>query len=144
MKFGFLFLSTVSAFLNPLSTHPHKTFFPFLDNIVAPCHAVVDTPIHKTNLLDNFMDIEHQLQVIKEQSGFFVVKAISSGLPYVDNIGHRVLHANDVFISQIINADIPHELKESIILSSIKLSMLGDQFGGHLLHMYYVIVEKSF
>ena len=74
--------------------------------------------------------------------GRFIVNSISSLLPKVDSIGHNVLHANNVFISDILGSEIiPENLKRDIILSSIKLAICGDNFGSHLLEFYYNIVD---
>lgn len=84
------------------------------------------------------------IETTHEKTGYFVVKSISSLLPHVDSIGHKVLHANDVYISRILNFDnIPHDLKREIILCIIKVSQWGDDFGSHLLQLYYDIVNNS-
>ncbi len=74
--------------------------------------------------------------------GRFIVNTISSLLPRVDSIGHNVLHANNIFISDILSSDvIPEHLKRDIILASIKLAIYGDNAGSHLLEFYYNIVD---
>ena len=75
--------------------------------------------------------------------GYFVIKTISSILPYFDSIGHNVLHANNELINNIVNSDIlSNEMKANIILSSIKLAQMGDNFGTYLLQLYYNIVHN--
>lgn len=79
--------------------------------------------------------------------GYFIIKSISSFLPYADTIGHKVLHADNEFINFVMNLDdskIPHELKGKIILSSIKMAQKGDEFGSHMLQWYYDIVKRCF
>lgn len=90
-------------------------------------------------------ECQQALDKIHTDGGYFVVKAISAGLPYVDSIGHRILHANDVFINQVLNTEgMPHEIKAKIILTAIQVSQAGDNFGGVLLKLYYDIVERCF
>jgi hypothetical protein len=85
------------------------------------------------------------LQTGQEQGGFIFVKAISSALPHVDLIGHKILHANNEFINKVLDCEIaPHSIKEMAILSFIRLSIYGDEFGSALLHFYYNMVENSF
>ena len=81
---------------------------------------------------------------IREHVGNSVVKTISSILPHVDNIGHSVLHANNLFINDILNNPVlDQETKKNIILFSIKLAQYGDDMGSHLLQVYYNIVDFS-
>ena len=52
--------------------------------------------------------------------GVKVVKGISSMLPKVDNIGHNILHANNIFINDILNNPIlDHDTQNALILFSI-------------------------
>lgn len=104
------------------------------------CQQTVSTPSAFTT--QSFLET---LDKIHTDGGYFVVKAISAGLPYVDSIGHRILHANDVFINQVLNTEgMPHEIKAKIILTAIQISQAGDNFGGVLLKLYYDIVERCF
>ena len=81
------------------------------------------------------MDLSHK-------AGNEVVKVISAGLPNVDSIGHKILHANDVYINSILNNNqIPHEVQKMLILSSIKLAQYGDDMGSKLLTLYYNLVD---
>jgi hypothetical protein len=81
---------------------------------------------------------------VKQHVGNNVVKSISSALPHVDNIGHNILHANNIFINDILNNPmLDHDTQRAIILFSIKLAQNGDDMGSHLLEMYYNIVEYS-
>lgn len=96
---------------------------------------------HDCPLLDNFNNfMDENKRIIGRET---VVK-ISSFLPHFDQIGHKVLHANNEFISKILSIEtIPDDLKKQIILTSIKLAQHGDDFGSHLLQMYYDIVNHS-
>ena len=79
--------------------------------------------------------------------GSLLVRLISSWLPYADNVGHSVLHANNEFISYVMNLDenkVPHKWKGKIILCSIQLAQWGDKLGGDMLRMYYNIVKHCF
>ena len=79
---------------------------------------------------------------INKKLGRFIVNSISSLLPKVDSIGHNVLHANNIFISDVLGSEfIPENLKRDIILASIKLAIYGDNAGSHLLELYYNIVD---
>jgi len=81
---------------------------------------------------------------IKVNVGNNVVKSISAALPHVDNIGHNILHANNIFINDILNNPIlDHDTQKAIILFSIKLAQHGDDMGSQLLQMYYNIVDYS-
>jgi hypothetical protein len=85
------------------------------------------------------------IEKIQKEEGYFIIKQISSFLPKFDNVGHNILHANDELISLVINNNIiPHDIKQSFILSTIKLSMMGDQMGSVILQLYYDIVKNCF
>jgi hypothetical protein len=84
-----------------------------------------------------------KLTNIGHEIGYMMVKLISSILPHVDSIGHKVLHMDDVIINYFINLDIlSPELKKDIILNIIRISQHGDNFGGQMLQLYYDIVNK--
>lgn len=64
----------------------------------------------------------------KKACGIFVLRSVSSLLPYADRIGHKVLRANNDFIDYILALDeryIPHKVKGKIILLSIRLAQWG-------------------
>lgn len=91
-------------------------------------------------LLDQILD----LKIDEERNlGRVIVEKTSSYLPKVDTIGHKVLHANNEFISAVLNMhDLPHDLRKDIVLWSIKLAQYGDNMGTHMLQMYYDLVDK--
>ena len=97
--------------------------------------------IEKSSPYETLKEVRHDL---KEHVGNSVVKSISAALPHVDNIGHNILHANNIFINDILNNPIlDHDTQKAIILFSIKLAQQGDDMGSHLLQMYYNIVDYS-
>lgn len=88
------------------------------------------------------IDLQHLYIEVKENAGNFIVKQLSAGLPNVDNIGHNILHANNIFINDILNNPyLTHNMQKMIILSSIKLAQCGDNMGSSLLELYYNIVD---
>mgnify|MGYP001282101736 FL=1 len=75
--------------------------------------------------------------------GKFIVKQTSSLLPHVDTIGHKVLHANNEFITYILNLhSLSDNVKKDIVLFSIRLAQYGDDAGSHMLQFYYDLVDK--
>jgi hypothetical protein len=90
----------------------------------------------------NSIDLQHLSIEVKENVGNYIVKQLSAGLPNVDNIGHNILHANNIFINDILNNQyLTHSMQKVIILSSIKLAQCGDNMGSSLLELYYNIVD---
>ena len=86
---------------------------------------------------------ENNIKHFSNLAGNEIVKFVSSALPEVDQVGHQILHANNVYINNILNNDkIPHEIQKELILVSIKLAQYGDDMGSHLLQWYYNLVEK--
>ena len=98
--------------------------------------------------IQTFEPLKHTFEHIEKLEkivGYNIVKTISSILPHVDSIGHKILHADNEFITHIINMNsIPHDVKGQIILLSIKFAQYGDNFGTKILQLYYDIVEKCF
>ena len=94
---------------------------------------------NKYTVFDKILDITVKDKYI----GKIIVEQISSMLPRVDSIGHKILHANNEFIDYILNDTSYSEImKKKIVLASIKLAIMGDDFGSHLLQLYYDIVDK--
>lgn len=91
-------------------------------------------------LIDKILNI----QIDEERNlGRIIVEKTSSLLPKVDTIGHTVLHANNEFISTVLNMkNLPHELRKDIVLWSIKLAQYGDNMGSDMLQLYYDLVDK--
>lgn len=100
---------------------------------------LITNTLEDYNILDKVLDINIENKYL----GRVLVERISELLPKVDTIGHKVLHANNEFIDYILNHTHYSDLmKKNIILASIKLSIMGDNFGSQLLHLYYDIVDK--
>jgi|TARA_Y100000992_G_scaffold131885_1_gene87031 hypothetical protein len=97
--------------------------------------------IEQSKPYEGLKEIQHDIKV---NVGNNVVKSISAALPHVDNIGHNILHANNIFINDILNNPVlDHDTQKAIILFSIKLAQHGDDMGSQLLQTYYNIVDYS-
>ena len=97
--------------------------------------------IEQSKPYEGLKEIQHDIKV---NVGNNVVKSISAALPHVDNIGHNKLHANNIFINDILNNPVlDHDTQKAIILFSIKLAQHGDDMGSQLLQTYYNIVDYS-
>ena len=97
--------------------------------------------IEQSKPYEGLKQIQHDIKV---NVGNNVVKSISAALPHVDNIGHNILHANNIFINDILNNPVlDHDTQKAIILFSIKLAQHGDDMGSQLLQTYYNIVDYS-
>lgn len=113
---------------------------PFMSKIEELKEKSIEIANNQDMIISNFHVF---IDNIEKNTGYFFVKSISSILPHVDSIGHKILHADNVFITDILNTDlISHELKGKIVLFSIKMAQNGDDFGRHLLQLYYDIVER--
>lgn len=89
--------------------------------------------------VDHLLDITIQDKYL----GKIIVENISALLPKVDTIGHSILHANNEFIYYILNdTNLSEMMKKNIVLTSIKLAIMGDNMGSSLLQLYYDIVDK--
>ena len=106
----------------------YKSYFE--PNLFSIIHEHNDDPIFKLNL--------------RNEIGKKAVKIISSALPHIDSIGHNILHANNIYINNILNNNfVPHPIQKELILFSIKLAQMGDNYGSDLLQFYYFLVDKS-
>jgi hypothetical protein len=95
---------------------------------------------HSYKLMDKILDIKLDDE---RNLGRVIVEKTSSLLPKVDTIGHKVLHANNEFISAVLNMDnLPHDLRKDIVLWSIKLAQYGDNMGSDMLQFYYDLVDR--
>lgn len=132
--FGFLF--------NKPLEHPHPVFNPFHN--VPFLHEKISST---SPCIENPLDAEHLQPLIEAREkalGKFAVMKISALLPNFDQVGHKVLHANDEFVLKVLSTHhIPETMKKDLILLSIKMAQCGDDFGSYLLQMYYDIVDKS-
>ncbi|MBI96550.1 hypothetical protein CL656_05340, partial [bacterium] len=158
-------LNLFLLFLLPLFcngfTSKENIFFPFQNSIgvknsveskLLPTHLITSHVDKKKELIHNtFLDdktnkiLEKSHTIVDDNIrhlGKNVVIYISGLLPKVDNIGHDVLHANNVFIKDILSNDsLSDEMKKHIILFSIKMAQYGDDMGSHILQFYYDIVD---
>ena len=100
--------------------------------------------IHKiTEKSDVYKEVVDSVELLNQNVGKESVKFISSALPHVDSIGHQILHANNIYINNILNnPNIPHDIQKMLILASIKLAQYGDDMGSELLKLYYNIVDS--
>lgn len=136
-------LPSLSYSFKPIifKTFPFKNFFVSNDHSLTSQKYELDN-----NIVESSNDLLHKIQDFTNDEikiiGKKTVIYISEMLPHVDNIGHDVLHANNVFIKDILsNPVLTDELKRNIILFSIKLAQQGDDMGSQLLQLYYNIVD---
>lgn len=127
-------LFVLSTLLSPVSSYNVKTIAASnIQSRSATCNMKLDN-------LDKILEIP-----ISEDKdlGRFIVEQTSSLLPHVDTIGHKVLHANNEFITYILNLHtLPDNIKKEIVLFSIRLAQYGDNAGAHMLQFYYDLVDK--
>lgn len=124
-----------------LSLVPTNTFF-------IPEPPMINTPVtHTVNIVkqhanvcpDNLYKIT---KYIDHDTGEKVIKTISGALPKIDGIAGHILHAHDVIINYILNADtLPPELKKTIVLKLIEMVQNGDNAGSALLQLYHDLVN---
>lgn len=137
-----LFIGLSNGFRNILpdaQNHQHLLNHPFINPF-----SGVKSPSEIIYEIQTFEPLKH-IEKLEKIVGYNIVKTISSILPHVDSIGHKILHADNEFITHIINMNsIPHDVKGQIILLSIKFAQYGDNFGTKILQLYYDIVEKCF
>tara|TARA_B100001093_G_C26730315_1_gene971931 strand:+ start:935 stop:1333 length:399 start_codon:yes stop_codon:yes gene_type:complete len=89
-------------------------------------------------IINNFLSPE-----IKQESSKAIIKTMSDTLPQFDSISHIVLNTNSRLIEHVLYNDmIPEAIKKYIILFAIKMTQEGDNMGGHILELYYHIVDK--
>lgn len=112
-----------------------KVLLPYNHEDINDHHSQLDSYIEK---IHNFIDIQ------EKAIGREIVMKVSAFLPNFDTIGHKILHANNEFVSKILlETDLPDIVKKDLILFSIKMAQHGDDFGSVLLQMYYDIVNNS-
>ena len=149
MKFKFFsaFVFTSSLFVNCFKIPNQQQIVKINDEIYEKYEYLgKHKKIFEPNLFSTIHDLNHNYKNyivdLSHKTGNEVVKLISAGLPHVDSIGHNILHANDIYINNILNnPNIPHDLQKILILSSIKLAQYGDDMGSNLLTLYYNLVN---
>ena len=127
-------LFVLSSLLSPVSSYNVKTLTASnIQSRSATCNMKLDN-------LDKIL----QIPISEDRDlGRFIVEQTSSLLPHVDTIGHKVLHANNEFITYILNLHtLPDNIKKDIVLFSIRLAQYGDNAGAHMLQFYYDLVDK--
>lgn len=142
-----LLFGTVHSFKYGLSNN--KRLFVDRNKNVIKCNInPIDSSLEVTNNLQvdtsNFIgNIGKIIENNEKALGKNIVTQISTLLPKVDSVGHNILHANNEFITSILNNHmLSDDHQKFIILSSIKLAQYGDDMGSHLLQMYYNLVDK--
>lgn len=108
-----------------------------------PCSMSVQKPVHQ--MIQEYC--HRGMKNHKKQCGILVVKVVSSFLPHIEQIGHRILSVNNHLIQQIMDTDeskLSHKHKGRIITLLIHMAQWGDNTGSHMLQMYLNIVESSF
>ena len=149
---GFLLLTSSLGFkLDTSKIQVQEIFFPFESHNDFLRNSIESSNLQENSFLesvDNNNNIFEGLKTaiaLKEKAiGKYVVMKVSAFLPSFDSIGHKILHANNEFVSKILlDQHLPHELKKDLILFSIKMAQNGDDFGSYLLQMYYDIVNNS-
>ena len=134
LNFLFFFVFTEGAFVKTNIYRKNSE----IKVIMGPTPSNLNDENYK--LIDKILDIK----IDEERNlGRVIVENISSLLPKVDGIGHNVLHANNEFISAVLNMhNLPHDLRKDIVLWSIKLAQYGDNMGSDMLQLYYDLVDR--
>ena len=115
--FLFLFFEMFNCFLMP--------------NINSIFHNANEIPLLVNNKL-----------LIQDQITLPIINHITNFVPNIDSIGHKVvLLDKNLIINLIDNEMIPIEFKKEIILTIIKLTQQGDNFGSIVLENYYKLMD---
>lgn len=143
------FISNIMFCLISFTTFSHRS--------IASGFVSFELPIATPSAIDNQPIIIHQptppppylittpsmCNELPDNLGQKIVLQISSALPKFDTVGHKILSANHDFIEYILNdAHFTHDMKKTIILTSIKLAQMGDDMGSSILQQYYNIVDS--
>jgi len=154
LLFGFLFMTnTLGLKLETAKIQVQEKYFPFDSHSEIMRNPIESSKMQEYSFLES-VDIDNKNKLLegiktgialKEKAiGKYVVMKVSALLPNFDSIGHKILHANNEFVSKILlDTKLPDELKKDLILFSIKMAQNGDDFGSYLLQMYYDIVNNS-
>ena len=110
-----------------------------------PCSMMVNVqrPVHQ--VIHDYC--QKGLRNHKKQCGILIVRVVSSFLPHIEQIGHRVLSLNNQFIQQIMDMDeskLSHKDKGKLITALIHTAQWGDNVGSRMLQVYLDIVKSSF
>ena len=148
---GFLLLKNSFGFkLDTSKIQLQESYFPFDSHseIMKTSSNIQENSFLESVDLDNsnhFLEGIKTAIALKEKAiGKYVVMKVSAFLPNFDTIGHKILHANNEFVSKILlDTNLPDQIKKDLILFSIKMAQNGDDFGSYLLQAYYDIVNNS-
>ena len=104
-----------------------------------PTHTLLLAPVPPPHLLPKIP----MCNEVQDKFGEKIVLQISSALPQFDTVGHKILSANHDFIEYILNDTyFNDDIKKIIILTTIKLAQMGDDFGSSILQQYYNVVDS--
>lgn len=77
------------------------------------------------------------------QTKIKIIELSAHILPKIDTIGHNLLLKNDILIKNVMEVEkIPIDTRKQIVLSIIRFTEYGDNFGGLILSNYHDIVDK--
>lgn len=80
---------------------------------------------------------------VSHDVGKEIIKGIAEGLPMADKVGHQILAVDNAFIQTVLsNEHMSHEVQKKLIMMVVKISMIGDEFGSHMLHSFYDMIDK--
>tara|TARA_Y100000389_G_scaffold191913_1_gene218788 strand:- start:2844 stop:3344 length:501 start_codon:yes stop_codon:yes gene_type:complete len=149
-----IFTGEASGFITKYNNKPsmralymNSDFMPF-DVPIAVAAATTDNSPHPLPLAPvppppHLLPKIPMCNEVQDNFGEKIVLQISSALPQFDTVGHKILSANHDFIEYILNDTIfDHDTKKMIILTTIKLAQMGDDFGSSILQQYYNIVDS--
>tara|TARA_Y100000992_G_C21152201_1_gene436790 strand:- start:106 stop:414 length:309 start_codon:yes stop_codon:yes gene_type:complete len=72
-----------------------------------------------------------------------IIENTANILPKLDTVGHNLLLKDKELITNILESDkLPVFLKKGMVLDIIKITQLGDEFGGKVLSKYFELVNK--
>jgi hypothetical protein len=138
-----LLLATARSFVNTQTHTPIELpqSMPSFSPLLHASEGLATTPPSTMQLV---LELETFNNELKRTLGKQIVLQISSLLPKVDTIGHDILHANNVFVTDVLaNDHMSDDFKKDIILLSIKMAQYGDDLGSFFLQQYYNIVDFS-
>jgi len=138
---GLLISGKTSGLL--LTKHLEQGVFNPFQNVPSIHEKISSTSLSISKPLDT-EHFQYYIDAKEKAFGKFAVMKISAFLPHFDQIGHKVLHANNEFVYKILSMqELPETIKKDLILTSIKMAQYGEDFGSYLLQIYYDIVDKS-
>ena len=123
----------------------HANIFHKEESNISPYFSEMKDNSHNilsSNYYELMGKIDEYLDPVEKMVGKKIVVLLSSFLPNIDQIGHKILHANNLFISKVLNeCSLSDEIKAKIVLTVIDISQQGDNMGSVFLQMYRNIVD---